>query len=288
MGQVLMQAGAIRSENCGMRKKVDLTAPSPATLSAGKHHVAALQKGLDVLTCFHREAARLTLSEVARRTGSTPASARRSLLTLRALGYLDGDGKYFWMAPRALLPAHAYIASRPVPQLAQPHLDGLAERTRESATLGTWLDDEVIVVARATARRGLSTGLAVGSRLPSYCSSLGRVLLASLPANEVRARVAAMPRVAMTLRTVWRAAGVVAQVERCREAGWAESDGELELEVRSLAVPVLDRAGAVVGAMSMAVRADRMSMAEFRSEMLPVLRRSRDALASRLPAGSGL
>ena len=260
-------------------------APRTAELAEadGKNFVTALQKGLDVLTCFGREASVLTQTEVARRTGSTPASARRSLYTLHALGYLETDGKRFWMAPRALLVAHAYITSRPTPQLAQPLLVALSERTRESATFGKLLGEDVIIVARATARRSLSTGLAIGSRLPAYCSALGRALLSTLPAEEARRRVEAMPRPQLTPRTLWRSREVLEQVALCRDRGWSESDGELELGVRSLAVPVHDRAGTAVGAMSMAVQAERMGMAEFRETLLPVLRKARDTLATRLP-----
>src|SRR5215469_18823154 len=98
-----------------------------------KNFVNSLEKGLAVLTCFGRQYSRLTLSDVARLTEVSPASARRSLLTLQTLGYLDSDGKHFWMLPRALLVAHAFLASRPTPSLAQPLLDALSERTRESA-----------------------------------------------------------------------------------------------------------------------------------------------------------
>mgnify|MGYP000308238123 CR=1 FL=1 len=92
---------------------------------ADKNFVSSLDKGLQVLGCLGRQHARLTVSEAARLTGSTPASARRSLLTLQALGYLDSDGKRFWMLPKALLIAHAYLASRATPTLAQPLLDAL-------------------------------------------------------------------------------------------------------------------------------------------------------------------
>lgn len=267
-----------------MRKNASAVAPRSAPAAPeDKNFVTALQKGLDVLACFNRQAARLTLTEVARLAGSTPASARRSLHTLQALGYLDTDGKRFWVAPRTLLLAHSYLASRPIPQLAQPLLDALAERTRQSATFGTLLDGDALIIARSTARRSLSTGLAIGSRLPGYCSALGRVLLAGLPPDEARRCIEAMPRSALTERTVWRTREVLALLERCREEGWAGSDGELEIGVRSLAVPAFDREGRTVGAISMAVRAERMTMAEFRDDMLPVLRRARDALAQQLP-----
>jgi len=247
-----------------------------------KDFVASLQKGLDVLTSFGRDAAKLTVSEVAHRTGNSPASARRSLHTLVSLDYLESDGKRFWMTPRALLIAHAYLASRPTPSLAQPMLDALCERTRESASLGKLLDDDVIIIGRSTGRRSLSTGLGIGSRLPAYCSALGRVLLASLPPQEAVRRVRAMHRVPLTSRTVHEADEVLTLVRECREQGWAANDGELELGVRSMAVPVFDRSGAAIAGLNISVRAERMTFSEFRSACLPALCKARDSLTSSL------
>jgi IclR family pca regulon transcriptional regulator len=247
-----------------------------------KNFVGSLSKGLDVLTCFDRAHGRLTVSEAARLSGSSPASARRALLTLESLGYLATDGKHFWMQPKCLLVAHSYLSSRPTPSLAQPLLDALSDRTRESASLGKLLDTHAIIIARSTARRSLSVGLGIGSRLPAYCSALGRVLLAALDPADARARVQRTPLRALTSGTVTDADEVMARVERCREEGYATSDGELETEVRSMAVPVFNRAGASVAAMSIAVRADRMSLSEFREAFLPPLRRARARLAERL------
>ncbi len=158
-------------------RKNETTAPGEDEAVPDKNFVASLEKGLAVLTCFGRQHSRLNVSEVARLTRSTPASARRSLLTLRALGYLDSDGKRFWLLPKALLVAHAYLASRPEPSVAQPLLDALSERTRESASLALLQDDDAIIIARSTARRSLSTGLGIGSRLPAYCAALGPRLI---------------------------------------------------------------------------------------------------------------
>jgi IclR family pca regulon transcriptional regulator len=263
-----------------MRKNVP--DPSSAAAAGDKNFVTSLQKGLEVLGCFGRESSKVTLSEAARRTGSSPASARRSLHTLLALGYLESDGKRFWMTPRALLLAHAYLASRPTPHLAQPMLDALSERTRESASLGKLLDDDVIIIGRSTARRSLSTGLGIGSRLPAYCSALGRVMLASLPPEEAARRVRAMRRVPLTERTVYRADDVLDRVRACREQGWAGNDGELELGVRSMAVPVTDRSGTTVAGLSISVRSERMVFSEFQAALLPALLKARDSLAARL------
>lgn len=248
-----------------------------------RDHIASLQKGLQVLTCFGRQHTRLTVSEVARLTGTTPASARRALLTLHALGYLDSDGKLFWMQPRSLLIAHAFLASRPMPSIAQPLLDSLSDRTRESASLGQLLDDDVIIIGRSTAQRSLSIGLGIGSRLPAYCSAIGRVLLASLPAQEAERRLHAMPRHALTPQTVVQIPQLLDILSHCRAAGWAGSDGELEIGVRSMAVPVRDRAGPVTAAMSIAVRAERLGMQEFRDTFLAPLLRARKTLEDRLP-----
>lgn len=248
----------------------------------GRNFVASLEKGLDVLTCFGRQHSRLTVSEVARLTGASPASARRSLLTLQELGYLASDGKRFWMLPRVLLVAHAFLSSRPMPSLAQPLLDALSDRTRESASLGQLLDTDAIIIARSTARRSLSTGLGIGSRLPAYASALGRVLLAGLPPDEALRRVRAMPRPALTSRTVVAVDGVMDLVQRCRDDGYAASDGELELGVRSMAVPVRERDGSVTAALSIAVRSERMEMTEFREAFLGPLMRARQRLEERL------
>lgn len=248
----------------------------------GKNFVASLHKGLQALTCFDRSHSRLTVSQVARLTGSSPASARRSLLTLHQLGYLGSDGKHFWMLPRCLEVAHAYLSSRPLPSLAQPLLDGLSERTRESATLAKLLDDDAIVIARSTARRSLSVGLGIGSRLPAHCSALGRVLLATLPDDEVRRRLARMQLRALTPHTVTDPEDLFARLQACRAAGWATSDQELEVGVRSMAVPVYNRDGVVVAGLSIAVRAERMGMAECLEAFLPALLRAQAKLAQRL------
>ncbi len=240
--------------------------------------VASLRKGLQVLTSFGRQNPRLTITDVARLTGVTAASARRSLLTLEELGYLGTDGKYFWMLPRTLLVANSFISSRPLPSMAQPLLDALSERTRESASLGQLLDHDAVIVARSTARRSLSIGLGIGSRLPGYCSAIGRVLLSSLPKEDAERLLVSMERPALTSLTVTELPQILALLERCREEGWASSNEEIEQGVRSMAVPIRDRAGQVVAAMSIAVRAERMSMAEFHQTFFGQLTRARKRL----------
>lgn len=250
--------------------------------SADRSFVASLQKGLDVLTSFSHAHSKLTLSEVARLTGATPASARRSLLTLHRLGYLAHDGKLFWLLPKVLLVANAYLSSRPTPALVQPLLDSLAERTRESASVAKLLDEHALIIARSTARQSLTVGLRVGSRLPVYCSATGRVLLAGLPPAEAARRVRAMRIAPLTPRTLTAATQVLAQVDFCRTEGYAVCDGELELGVRSIAVPLLNRAAETVAALSIVVRADRMAMDDIKRTFLPALRKAQLRLRNQL------
>lgn len=266
-----------------MRKSHLIGTTAERTMAShDRNFVASLQKGLDVLCAFNRSNSRLTVTEVARMTASSPASARRSLLTLHTLGYLDSDGKHFWMLPKSLLVAYAYLSSRPMPSLAQPLLDALSDRTRQSASIGKLLDTDVIIIARSTARRSLSTGLGIGSRLPAYCSALGRVLLAALPMQEAIQRVRRMNLQSLTPNTVTDTHEVLARVAQCHEQGYSTSDGELEIGVRSMAVPVFNQSGAAVAAMSISVRAERMSLNEFREALLPILRRAQARLAQRL------
>lgn len=240
--------------------------------------ISSLEKGFRVLLSFERKHSKLTLSEVARLTGSTPATARRLLLTLQELDYLHSDGKHFWVAPRTLLLARPYLMSRPAPQMAQPVLDKLADGTRQSASVGVLLDQEVLIIARSTGRRTLSTGLGIGSRLPVFCSAMGRAVLSTLSPDEAMRWLAATPLDPWTPKTVRGLAAAADQVAHCRRFGWAECDEELEIGVRSIAVPITSASDRTTAAISLSVRAERMTMGAFRQTHLSVLQQARDAL----------
>jgi IclR family pca regulon transcriptional regulator len=260
---------------CALRKNPSMPV---RTRTHPRDFVASLDKGLRVLLCFERKHAKLSVSEVARLTGYTPATARRLLLTLHTLDYLHSDGKRFWVSPRALLLGRSYLVSRPAPQLGQPVLDRLADHTHQSATLGLLLDHDVLIIGRSTGGRTLSVGLGVGSRLPAYCSAIGRAVLSTRPREDVIRYLSAIPMEALTPRTVCNLASAVEQVDHCRVYGWAECDEEIELGVRSIALPIRSAADRSIAALSLSVRAERMSMAAFRKAYLPVLREARDEL----------
>jgi len=242
--------------------------------------VASLEKGLNVLMCFDRKHPKLNLSEVAQLTGYTPATARRLLLTLEALNFLQTDGKRFWVTPRALLLARPYLVSRPAPQLAQPILDALAERTRQSASLATLVDDDVLVIARSTGRRTLSTGLSIGSRLPVYCSALGRAIFSTKSEAQVMQYLQDVVFEAWTPKTAQTPEAAYQEIAGCRQRGWAACNEEVEMGVRSIAVPILNSSGEALGAISLSVRAERMSLDSFVATHLEALLAASKQLAT--------
>ncbi len=242
--------------------------------------VASLEKGLKVLMSFDRKHPKLNLSEVSQLTGYTPATARRLLLTLESLDFLHSDGKRFWVAPRTLLLARPYLASRPAPQLAQPILDTLAERTRQSASLATLVDDEVLIIARSTGRRTLSTGLGIGSRLPVYCSALGRAIFSQKSEERVMHYLQNVTFEAWTPKTANTPQAAYEEIRLCRQRGWAACNEEVEVGVRSIAVPIVSASGHATGAISLSVRAERMSLESFVATHLEALQEACGKLAA--------
>lgn len=251
--------------------------------SRNKDHMGGLAKGLRVLEAFDAAHARMTVSEAARRVDLSPASARRCLLTLCELGYLRSDGKQYWLDHGALRISYAYAASTPLPRLFQPVLDALSERSRESASLAVLHGDQVLIAARSTARRTMRVGLAVGSRLPLHCSAAGRALMLAFDDAEVRAHLGRGPLQRFTPRTVTSVRELLRELAASRERGCTVCDEEIELGVRSIAVPVTNREGAVVAAMTISTRAERMTVAEMANAYLPAMLRSRDAARALLP-----
>jgi IclR family pca regulon transcriptional regulator len=247
-----------------------------------KDQVAGLAKGLRLIEAFDSAHTRLTLSEAARRVGISPAAARRCLLTLCEAGYAQTDGKLFWLGHGALRVAYAYAASTKLPRLLQPALDTLAERSRESGTLSVLDGNVVTIAARATARRTMRVGLVMGSRLPLYCSAAGRVLLAGLPDESWQALAATVTMQAYTQHTAATPEGLTQHIAFCRDKGYATCDEEIELGVRSIAIPIYNKQGETVASMSVSTRAERMTTGEMVLQLLPIMQRHQEWAKERL------
>jgi IclR family pca regulon transcriptional regulator len=239
---------------------------------AAAEGMAGLAKGLAVLEAFGAARTRLTISDAAKMTELSRATARRCLLTLVELGYLTFDGKYFSPTPRMLRLANAYVETTALPQLAQPHLAAVREITRESVSLAVYSGGESLFVARSEVTRIVNTGVRVGASLPAYASATGHVLLGGLAERELDEYLGRGPWPARTPRTPVTGPEIRKRVERARLEGYAATDEELELGLRSIAVPVTDSRRQVAAAMSVSAFAARVSAEEMVAAFLPPLR----------------
>lgn len=249
----------------------------PASRSAdqpvpGDGYVQSFARGLEVIRSFSAQTPAQTLSEVAARAQLTRAGARRILLTLLALGYVDFDGKLYRLTPRILDLGYAYLSSMPIWELAQPVMERLSDQVGESCSAAVLEGSDIVYVLRVHTHKIVALTLSVGTRLPAYCTSMGRVLLAALPDDEVLRRLRAAPPAARTRHTVTDVETLMARVRQVRQQGWAMVSEELEEGLISLAAPVHDRQGRVIAALNVSGQLRRTSTAAARETLLPALR----------------
>lgn len=237
----------------------------------------SLARGLMVLRAFEQEP-RLGISRAAALTGLPRPSARRCLYTLERLGYLAVEDGEWRLRPLLLSLARAYLTSTGFAQAAQPHLDTLRDAIGETCSIGVLDGDEVVYVARSEAHRIISIALHVGSRLPLYCTSMGRVILSNLPVAEREAYLAAAPFPARTPFTRTTAADLRTALTEVAASGFSLIDQELESGLRSLAVPVRNRSGRVAAVLNVGAAGNRVSPAELISRILPRLRSTAEDL----------
>jgi IclR family pca regulon transcriptional regulator len=240
--------------------------------------VASLEKGLMVIEAFDAGRQRLTLSDVAKRTGITRAAARRYLLTLTKLNYADFDGRYFTLSPRILRLGYAYLSSASLPARVQPFLEKISEETGESSSAAILDGDDIVYIARSATRRIMSIGLGVGSRLPAYCTSLGRAILAYQPEVRIDAYVQRVRLEPRTPKTVTDKAAFRAILDATRRQGYALVNEELEFGLRSIAVPVIEKSNRVTIALNLSAQAGRVSAEEMRERFLPALKAASESL----------
>ena len=224
-------------------------------MTAERDIMGGLAKGLAVIETFRAERPRQSISEVATASGLDRATARRCLLTLAHQGYADYDGKFFTLTPRVLRLGTACLATMPLPQIVQPFLDELSERVGQSSSVSILDAAEIVYVARAAQKRVMSITLMPGTRLPAYCTSMGRILLAALPEEEARAILGPGPLPRRTARTLTDPGEVMAELARVQVQGHALIDQEVEEGLCSVAVPLLNARGRVVAALNIGLAA---------------------------------
>lgn len=244
--------------------------------------VQSLARGLAVIRAFDAEHAELSLSDTARRAGIPPAAARRFLRTLEALGYVRSDGRRFSLTPKVLELGFSYLSALSLPEVMQPHLERLSREVDESVSAAVLAGADIVYVARVPTRRIMTVGITIGTSFPAYATSMGRVLLAELSADELAARLAEASLPALTERTLTDAAALADEIARVRERGWALVDGELEPGLRSIAAPVRGRDGRVAAAINVSTSASRDPLERLIEHHLPLLLETARAIEAEL------
>jgi IclR family transcriptional regulator, pca regulon regulatory protein len=263
--------------------KLGTESPVEAAESASDpNFVLSLARGLQVIETFEGQVEGQSVANVARTTGLSRAAVRRLLMTLEQPGYAESTARVYRLKPRALKLGFSYLSSTSLPSLAQPVLERVTELTHESSSLSVLEGDEVVYLARSAAKRVMSAGLSVGSRLPAYCASMGRVLLAALPEPQLAAYLEQLEARPLTPKTVTDKEQLKSILRRVAEQGYALVDEELELGLRSIAVPVSSRQGRVVAAMNIGVHAARVSAQECIDRLLPILQENAENFAQLL------
>ena len=247
--------------------------------------VRALARGLALIEVFEG-AATLSLTEAAKRCGLSRGTTRRLLLTLVSLGYMGTDGHRFWLRPRLLALGHAYLSSLSLPDVLLPHMEAMiGTRTHVSSSAAVLDDGDVVFVAGVPAKGLFRVSMSVGLRLPAYASSMGRVLLAEFSDVDVRRRLEAGPLRALTPMTRVDPAEIMRLIATARSDGYAIADREVDQALRSVAVPVRDRKGRCVAAISLTSHDASRSMEDVVAEFLPVLQGTAAKLTSEITAG---
>lgn len=248
--------------------------------------VQSLERGLAVIRAFGTERPELRLSDVARETGLTRAAARRFLLTLVRLGYVRQEGNTFSLRPRVLELGYAYLSALSLPEVAQPHMETLVGEVNESSSVAVLDDLDIVYVARVPTQRIMTITIAVGTRLPAYATSMGRVLLAGVDPDALTERLERIELERLTSTTVPDLKTLRLRIDEVRAAGWAAVDQELEQGVRSAAVPIRDATQAVAAALNVSVHATRMTMQALRRDVVPRLLGTAEAIESDLRAAA--
>jgi IclR family pca regulon transcriptional regulator len=243
--------------------------------------IQSLERGLSVINSFSRQTPSQTLSEVGERTGLTRATARRVLLTLSELGYVAQSGRSFSLTPKVLDLGYSYLSSFRIVDLAQPAMERLVDEVRESSSMSVLDGSEIVYVARVPTTRIMTISLALGSRLPAYPTSMGRVLLAGLPENEFEEYLSTTTLERLTPHTITDPAEFRATISRCREQGHALVDQELEEGVRSIAAPVHNGRGRVIAAVNLSCHASRVDIDRMLEEFKPRLLEAASEISER-------
>jgi len=240
--------------------------------------VAGLANGLRAIEAFSSHHKLMTVADVARQTGFTRAATRRYLLTLRAAGYAEFDGKRFQLTSRVLRLGHAYISSVPLPQIAQPIVEELGHKTEESIAFSVLEGAESLTLASSAPRRIVGIFTRVGTHLPAFSTSTGRVVLAGQDDEFIEQLLRSTVIEKLTEKTKTSRAEIWEEIQRIRKQGYGLNDEEVEVGLRVIAVPVSNSAGAVVAALCVSTYAGRYKVEQLKQRFLDDLLQASERL----------
>lgn len=249
--------------------------PLPSLEGAGgdPNFMTSLARGLAVIQAFSQTKRQQTISQISSKTGISRAAVRRCLYTLAKLGFAGSDdNRHFHLRPRVLTLGHSYISSMPLAVAAQPVLEHVSHVLHESCSIATLDGPEIVYIARANVTRIMSIDLGVGSHLPAFCTSMGRILLADLPSEKLEELLANMEFKRYTERTVANAEKLRQILRLVQRNGYSVIDQELEHGLRSMAVPIRNPTGKVVAALNVGAHAQRVSLQDLLTRFLPHLK----------------
>jgi IclR family pca regulon transcriptional regulator len=249
-----------------------------AVYAGNPDFVLSLARGLRVIESFARFKEGRSVVEISQSTGLSRASVRRILLTLELLGYVERSRQVHKLKTQILRLGFSYLSSSSVVEAARPVLERITDTVHESSSMSMLDAGEIVYVARSAASRVLAAGLSVGSRLPAYCTSMGRVLLASLPDLDLDAYLRALKPRAYTPRTLVKIPELRKAILDVRKRGYAIVNEELEEGLRSVAVPVYTHSNHVVAAINIGTHVSRVDRNTLIKTCLPALKDGARAL----------
>lgn len=240
--------------------------------------IAGLEKGLSIIECFDDANPRLTASQAGARCGLTRTAARRYLLTLGHLGYVQSDGKLFWLTPRVLRLGQSYLESARLPRIVQPFLQRVTAGTQESAYVSVMDGDDIVYIARNGASRAMNTGYVLGARVQAQVTAAGLLMLSLREPAWIDNWLATHELRTYTSFTINSKERMRIEMARVRARGWAISEQQLDLNFRGVAVPLRDRHGEVAGALSVTMPMGHESSEEAVARVLSVLSETAQAM----------
>ena len=245
--------------------------------------MTSLARGLAVVKAFSDHRRAMTIAQISHKTGIPRAAVRRCLYTLKQLGYADSEANNFFLKPKILSLGYSYLSSPPLTIAAQPALNQISRQLNESCSLGVLEENEVIYISRSQSARVMSVALNAGSRIPAYCSSMGRVLLSTLSEDDLSDYFSNARMIAYTDRTVITENELRDVLKNVRQRGYAVVEEELEIGLRSIAVPVRGASGMPVAALSVGAQAARTDRSQLEQSVLPILLNAASELSVMLP-----